>query len=261
MDGGGMPQAPAGKGTHPICWFEIEAKDMAAATQFYGQVFGWTFQGMGDDYMMWVAPGGLMGALTAHAEDLRRGQGSMPCIYSQDIDADIAALTALGCDFFQPKTAVGEGDFVVYTAAFHDPAGTLYGLVSMAPELPVPAVPSGLGNGDKPPANSVSSIELYGGDFANVRKLFGDTLGWGLLDAMPQYMMFNTGGGIVGVFQSHTAGAKCMPYIYVDDVSAKLTAIEAAGGKRVGEPMSMPGMGTFGYFTDPNGVNIGLIGP
>jgi predicted enzyme related to lactoylglutathione lyase len=107
----------------------------------------------------------------------------------------------------------------------------------------------------------LSSIELYGGDFAAVKSLFGDILGWGLLNAMPQYMMFDPGGGIGGVFQSHTAVAKSMPYIYVEDVQAKIAEIEAAGGKRVGEPMAMPGMGTFGYFTDPNGIGMGLIGP
>jgi hypothetical protein len=37
--------------------------------------------------------------------------------------------------------------------------------------------------------------------------------------------------------------------------------IEAAGGKRTADPMSAPGMGTFGYFTDPSGTHMGPIGP
>jgi predicted enzyme related to lactoylglutathione lyase len=261
MDGGGMPQAPAGKGTHPICWLEIQAKDMAASRKFYGEVFGWEITEFDrPDYVMFSSPGGLMGALTAQPHDLERTQGSMATICTQTMDADIAALEALGIEFVEPKTAIGEGEHVAHTAVIRDSAGTLYGLVDMAPELPVPHIPSGLGSGAKPPANALSSIELYG-DFAQVKQLFGDLFGWGLLDTMPQYMMFDAGGGIGGVFQSHTAVAHSMPYIYVDDVRAKLAAIVAAGGKQIGEPASMPGMGTFGYFTDPNGVGLGLIGP
>lgn len=258
----GMPQAPAGSGTHPICWLEIQARDMDVSRRFYGEVFGWELTDMGrPEYIMFSSPGGLKGALTAQPHDLERGQGSMAHIYTANMDADIAALEALGAEFVEPKTALGEGEHVVHTATFRDPAGTLYGLVDMAAELPVPAVPSGLGGGDKPPTGALSSIELYGGDFAQAKALFGELFGWGLLEAMPQYMMFNPGGGIGGVFQSHTAAAPCMPYIYVDDVHAAIARIESAGGKRLGDPMSMPGMGTFGYFTDPNGVGMGLIGP
>ncbi|MFZ4739062.1 MAG: VOC family protein [Bradymonadia bacterium] len=37
--------------------------------------------------------------------------------------------------------------------------------------------------------------------------------------------------------------------------------IIAAGAESLGEPMAMPGMGTFGYFKDPSGTPMGLIGP
>jgi uncharacterized protein len=251
--------AGAGGQLHPLCWIDIQARDIAASQRFYETVFGWSFMGMEPDYLMFTPPGGLMGALTARPGDLALGsQGSTAYIYTRDIDADIAALEAQGGSLAQPKTEIMEG---LYTAVFTDGAGTQYGLVTMAPEFPVPHVPSGLGSGPKPPANSLCSIELYGGDFAKVKALFGDYFGWGLLDTMPQYMMFDPGGGIGGVFQSHTAVAHSMPYIYVDDVRAKIAEIVAAGGKALGEPASMPGMGTFGYFTDPSGVGLGLIGP
>jgi len=52
-----------------------------------------------------------------------------------------------------------------------------------------------------------------------------------------------------------------LPYIYATDVEAKIAEIEAAGGKRMGEPMRMPEFGCFGYFQDPSGTSMGLIGP
>jgi predicted enzyme related to lactoylglutathione lyase len=78
---------------------------------------------------------------------------------------------------------------------------------------------------------------------------------------MPQYLGFTPDGGISGVFQSHTPSLPAVAYIYVADVAAALTEIEAAGGRRMGEPMGLPGMATFGYFADPSGTHMGLMGP
>jgi predicted enzyme related to lactoylglutathione lyase len=78
---------------------------------------------------------------------------------------------------------------------------------------------------------------------------------------MPQFMAFDPGAGIGGVFQSHTAAMPAVAYIYSTNVSATLEAIQGAGGTAMGEPMRIPGMATFGYFTDPSGTNMGLIGP
>jgi predicted enzyme related to lactoylglutathione lyase len=78
---------------------------------------------------------------------------------------------------------------------------------------------------------------------------------------MPQYIAFDPGTGVGGVFQSHTPALPAVAYVYAADVAAKLAEIEAAGGRRLGEPMRMPGAGCFGYFQDPSGTSMGLIGP
>lgn len=259
MDAGVMPQTPAGNGEHPLCWLEIAAKDIDASKAFYGQLFGWTFDDFMPGYSIFQPPAGVPGGLSAMPPALAEGgQQTKAFIYTSDIDAEIAALEGMGMKFVQPKTPVNDWGHV---AMFVDAAGTTYGLSNMSAQLPIPIIPTGLGAGPKPPAGSVCSIELYGGNFEQARTLFGEHFGWGLLDSMPQYMMFNPGAGISGVFQGHTAVAQSMPYIYVDDVRAKIAEIVAAGGKSMGEPASMPGMGTFGYFIDPSGVAMGLIGP
>jgi len=50
-------------------------------------------------------------------------------------------------------------------------------------------------------------------------------------------------------------------YIHTNSVVAKLAEIEASGGKRLAEPMSISGMATFGYFQDSSESRMGLIGP
>lgn len=254
----GMPQVAPGNGSHPFCWMDIQAKDMQAAQKFYGELFGWSFQSFGgDDYAMYMPPAGLMGALTAKPEDLEAKQGCTPYLYTADFEGDVAALRAAGAQFTQEPNNVSGAN----VAVFLDAAGTQYGLIDTAPQLPIPHLPPLFGSPEHPPVGTLWSLELYGGDFEKARALFGERFGWGLLDTMPQYMMFDPGAGIGGVFQGHTAVIPALPYIWVDDVRAKLGEIVAAGGKQVGEPASMPGMGTFGYFTDPNGVSVGLIGP
>ena len=69
------------------------------------------------------------------------------------------------------------------------------------------------------------------------------------------------GAGVGGIFQSHTPALPALAYLYATDVGAKLAEIEAAGGKRLGDPIRMPGAGCFGYFTDPSDTSMGLIGP
>ncbi len=76
----------------------------------------------------------------------------------------------------------------------------------------------------------------------------------------PEYTAFDPGAGVGGVFQSHTPTLPAVAYIFVAHVAEMLDAIDAAGGKRTSEAMSIPGLGCFGYFTDPSGTNMGLIG-
>jgi predicted enzyme related to lactoylglutathione lyase len=255
MQATGAPQVPAGKAQHPICWLEIVTADVTKSQAFYSELFGWRIEAMGD-FVMFFPADGVCGNFKTDAEP--GTQGSIPHIYADDMPAVLEAVVARGGEIAEPLRMLGEKEA---TAMFRDASGTLYGLVNAAPQLPVPHFPQIFGPEPKPPAGSVCSLELYGGDFAATRELFGNCFGWGLLDTMPQYLMFDPGAGIGGVFQSHTAVTKSVAYIWVEDVGATLTAIEAAGGKRMSEPMSVPGYGTFGYFFDPAGTAMGLIGP
>ena len=128
-------------------------------------------------------------------------------------------------------------------------------MLAAAASMPVP-----FGENPKPPAGAICSLEMYAATGVAAAACFGEQFGWGTLETMPQYRSFDPGAGLGGVFQSHTPSPSALAYIYVTDVATKLNEIDAAGGRRTAEPMSAPGMGTFGYFTDPSGTNLGLIG-
>jgi predicted enzyme related to lactoylglutathione lyase len=250
-----MPATPQGSGAHPLVWLEIAAPQMEASMAFYSSAFGWSMQSFGPSYCVFGTQGGLSGGLTT---ELGEGQQSVAHIYAKDLEAAISALEAAGGSITHaPQQVMEYGKKGLFT----DPAGTTYGLSDIWPGVAVAHIPTVFGDGPKPPAGSLCSIELYGGDLAACKAFFEGVFGWGTLGTMPQYMAFDPGAGIAGVFQAHTAVAKSMPYIWVDDVQAAYEKLEAAGGKRMCEAMAMPGMGTFGYFTDPSGTAMGLIGP
>jgi predicted enzyme related to lactoylglutathione lyase len=238
-----------------IGWVELLAGNLDASTEFYRNVFGWKIEGWAPGYQVFETDGeSPAGGLRGNAPD-----GTPSCvvyIYVPDVAAAQAQIEAAGGRKLTEPENIGSG----MIGHFADPGGTIYGLADIKQEIGYIPVPLG-GN---PPAveNTICCVELYGGpDFAVTAKFFGDLFGWGTLETMPGYMSYDPGASVGGTFQSHTPGTRCLAYIYVADVAAKLAEIEAAGGKRMGDPMSMPGFGTFGYFTDPSGTPAGLIGP
>jgi len=49
--------------------------------------------------------------------------------------------------------------------------------------------------------------------------------------------------------------------ISVDDIKASMKQVSSAGGKVLGEPMDIPGVGTYVSFTDTEGNRVSLLQP
>jgi predicted enzyme related to lactoylglutathione lyase len=250
-----MPKVPPGSGQHPIALVVVTANNLAASSTFYSKLFGWQIQPFSAELAGVVAPGGPTAALRSNAP--AGSPGMVPYIGAPDVDAMLSRLvTAGGTIERAPWKLPGVGTL----ARFKDPTGTVYGLTDALSPNGHPNVPMPIGSNPKPPAGAICHIEMYAADGAAAARFFGELFGWGTLPTMPQYMAFDPGAGVGGIFQSHTPSLLALAYIYTTDVQAKLAEIEAAGGKRMCEPMRMPG-GCFGYFKDPSDTNMGLIGP
>jgi len=251
-----LPPVPAGSGRHPILVVAISAPDLPASTAFYSRVFGWALNPVAEDRIGAIAPGGpaivFRGGLPAGSP------GAVPFIDVPDAGAGLERVVAAAGQVDRaPWVVPGVGTL----AQFRDPSGTTWGLIAPAtPVVPAP-IPAPFGGNPHPAPNTICSIEMHSATEETAARFFGGLFGWGTLPTMPQYLMFDPGAGIGGVFQTHTPAAPAMPYVWVADVAATLTAVEAAGGARQGEPASMPGMATFGYFLDPSGTGMGLMGP
>lgn len=252
-----IPKAPRGSGAHPVALVVISSGQLAASRDFYAKVFGWEMMPLSAEVCACGTPAGPAAAL--RAGNPPGFPGAVPFLFTEDVDRTLKAAVAAGAAV---ERATWKVPMVGEMARFAAPRGTVIGLVNSAEMRPREPVTSPLNGGSSLPApGAIVHVELLAQDFAIAAKFFGETFGWGTLETMPSYMAFDPGAGISGIFQSHTPALPAVAYISCTDAGAKLREIEAAGGKRMGEPMRMPGVVTFGYFTDPTGTAMGLIAP
>lgn len=251
-----FPKVPQGAGKHPIQMVVISANDMAVSSIFYSALFGWQMHLLAPELTAAIVPSGPSVSLRANTPE--GFPSSVPYIGVPDVEAALERVTAAGGSV---ERSAWNLPMVGRLARFKDSSGTTYGLIDAYSPGGSPRVPMPFFANPKPPVNSICSLEMYATDGKVAANFFGTLFGWGTKETMPQYMGFDPGAGIGGVFQSHTPTLPAVAYIYVADVVAKIAEIEAAGGARMGDPMSIPGMACFGYFKDPSGSSMGLIGP
>jgi predicted enzyme related to lactoylglutathione lyase len=116
-------------------WFEIHVNDLAAATDFYGKVLGWTFQPLSDsaigDYLVVTTRGGsAANGGIARSADRQPPGGASTVLYLQvdDIQATIDTAVAAGGTLHRPYADIG--GVHGYFAIIRDPEGNHVGLWS-----------------------------------------------------------------------------------------------------------------------------------
>jgi predicted enzyme related to lactoylglutathione lyase len=78
---------------HAIDYIEIGASDLPAAKAFYGAAFGWTFNDYGDAYAGIRTPDGDGEIGGLNPEGAIGAAGPLVLLYSDDLDATVAAVT------------------------------------------------------------------------------------------------------------------------------------------------------------------------
>lgn len=118
-------------------WFELRTRDHAGAVEFYGDVFGWTFEFVSDTdefrYAMANDPEGDMGyaGLMDSRNDLAEGVPAFWKIYWNvaDVDATIATALSLGGSVIEPAMDTPHGRMAVLA----DPSGAEFSLRTPPP--------------------------------------------------------------------------------------------------------------------------------
>lgn len=118
-------------GTNAVTWFQIGTNDPAAAEDFYGSVFGWTFRSDPDDggYRLAITPEGGIGGGIATTDGPEQNHAVF-YVQVADVDATLAAAQDKGARVVVPRQATPDG---LVFAHLVDPAGNHFAVYTPGP--------------------------------------------------------------------------------------------------------------------------------
>jgi predicted enzyme related to lactoylglutathione lyase len=241
-------------------WGDLVTSDVARAADFYGKVFGWTYETYGckddrDTYTLVLADGLPIGGMVF---DPRTMQGDVPSarwigmISVPDVRATAAAVTQGGGQVvLEPKMLGQRGE----TAVFRDPEGVLFGAVHSK-------------NGD--PADYFGDLnewvwlDLWTSDVDRAAAFYRSVAGYEVLplpeESTRTGVRLASGGYVrAGIMQKRDArdSAVWLPYVRVSDAKAAADRARAAGGAVLFEPVSL-GRAVVAIIADPTGAPVGV---
>jgi len=105
---------------HAVVHVEIPVKNLKRAKEWYGKVFGWTFQDAGKDYALWNAPGGGTGGGLYLVKKIPAKSAMRVYIEVDDVDAKLKQIKKGRGKVVVPKKEVPTFG---WWAAFTEPQG------------------------------------------------------------------------------------------------------------------------------------------
>jgi uncharacterized protein len=118
------PAAPLGAPT----WIDLSSSDTDRAQEFYGAVFGWTFESAGPEYGSYInasKDGRLVAGMMYNDPQWQAPDGWNTYFHTSDIKATVVAATAAGgTSCVEPMEVKDKG----WMAMLTDPAGAPFGL-------------------------------------------------------------------------------------------------------------------------------------
>ena len=119
---------------------------------------------------------------------------------------------------------------------------------------------------EMPYEDSSRLVQFYTRAFGWEMQKFGEDMGnyvTATTTETDENRMIKTPGAINGGFYPKNSGAAPYPsvVISVDDIKEAMKKVTDFGGKVLGEPMEIPGIGQYVSFTDTEGNRLSLLQP
>jgi predicted enzyme related to lactoylglutathione lyase len=239
-------------------WIDLSTSDQGAAKEFYGELFGWTFddQVMPEGvYSMALKSAGLVGAISVLPPDL--AAQNAPAMWNtylavDDVDATLARVDAAGGKIAMAPfdvTDAGRMAFII------DPTGAPLAIWQANTHIGATVV-------NEP--GSVIWNDLRTDDVGAAASFYEAVFG---LNADPQesdttpYVSLRTGDDAVAGISARTddAGANGWQiYFAVDDTEAVTAHARSLGGDVILEPIDTP-IGPMATLADPQGAVFNVI--
>jgi len=209
-----------------VVWMDLLTDDVAEASRFYADVFGWEVETSDDGEYAYATLGGRpVAAIVAYDDDLGETEGLwLPSISVADVNQSTAAVTQHGGAIIEPpEDLLGRGRYVL----IEDPTGAVVMLLRASGGDPEP--------GER--ANDWVWNELWTDDTARATGFYESVLGYRTVAVK------DTGGStfkVMGRDQKPYASVVQSPlpdvepnwlaYMLVDDVDAAARKVLQAGG-------------------------------
>jgi predicted enzyme related to lactoylglutathione lyase len=110
------------------CWIDLTTSDVDGAQDFYGTVFGWTFESAGPEYGGYInaaKDGHRVAGLMANRSEFQSPDNWATYFHTSDIDATASALSSAGGAVCMGPMEVPAKGFM---AGATDPSGAFFGL-------------------------------------------------------------------------------------------------------------------------------------
>ena len=248
-------------------WFELSTPDVDAARDFYAAVAGWTIAPSpmaehGGYLIASTAAGDGVSGIMTPPQEAPGFPGWAVYFGVEDVDATAARVRELGgAVAFGPMDIPHVGRFAMVT----DPQGVVFTIMrgdSPEDSRAFAQAPEAMGHG--------VWIELATPDPDGAFVFYGALFGWEKAGAMPmgemgEYAFIGRGEDFRpgAVMSSATTGAPARWnwYVNVPDIDAAIATAQAKGGTLLQGPDEIPGGDYSANLADPQGHQIGLVGP
>jgi predicted enzyme related to lactoylglutathione lyase len=243
-----------------FCWVDLSCKNMAEASRWYGELFGWEISSSGGDmpYAMALQGGKMVAGIGEMSDDMKK-MGHPPTWNSYAWTDDCAKAEATAREFggsvIVPTMSVGEFGTMAF---LKDSTGAVFGLWQ-------PGMHRGAQVVNEP--NTLCWNELMTTDVAKAKAFYTKVLGWSYESAPMgdfDYTLVKVGermnGGMMPMDGPMWEGVPphWMVYFAVADTDEICRKIEATGGKVCVQPTDIP-VGRFAVVEDPQGAVFSVL--
>ena len=241
-------------------WGELLTRDVGAAAEFYGKVFGWTFETYGpeDDLKTYTLVlsggtpiGGMVYAAPRKEKEAERAARWVGLISVPDVQAVASYVENGGGKVVMPPRVLGERGSA---ALFADPEGGLFGAINSATGDPEDYLSED---------NQWLWIELWATDPAKMADFYKGIAGYeivdvGSADGSAGFRLRSGGYARAGIKAKRSkVPTAWVPYIRVRSVADTVASASAAGARVLLQP-TLAGNIPIAILVDPTGAPFGV---
>jgi uncharacterized protein len=242
-------------------WIDLLTSDLDRAKQFYGTVFGWTFESAGPEYGGYVnafIDGRPVAGLMGNTPEMQSPDGWTTYLHTADINATVAAATAAGgVSCVEPMEIKDKGWMGMLT----DPTGAFVGLWQPTGHSGFEVVKE---------AGAPVYFQLTTRDYGKALEFYRDLFGWQTEKVSDtdefRYSTANFDGEAqLGVMDGTRDLPEGVPsnwffFLGADDVDKTVQLVVENGGSVIRAAEDTP-YGRLAAVADPTGAGFNLSSP